>query len=108
MRKAHSWACAIAAVLALGAVGGNGAAAAEAGRYAPENIEQTCRQLGWLCMVHALCRVTDDVRAVIRRAIAERSGRKPTPASPRRCARLGRCIFVAAASSRIRRWALIF
>ncbi len=71
MRKAHPWVCAIAAALTLGAVGGSScAAAAEAGRYAPENIEQTYRQLGWLCMVRALCPVTDDVRSVIGRAIA--------------------------------------
>ena len=30
--------------------------AAEVGRYAPENIEQTYKQLRWLCVIAALCR----------------------------------------------------
>jgi hypothetical protein len=43
--------------------------AAEAGRYAPENIEQTYKQMRWLCVIAALCPVSDDVRIVIKRAI---------------------------------------
>jgi len=47
-----------------------GALAAEAGDYAPENITKTNGRLGWVCMVHALCPVSDQVRDVISRAIA--------------------------------------
>jgi TPR repeat protein len=43
--------------------------AAETGRYAPENIEQTYKQMRWLCLVAALCPVSDDVRIVIKRAM---------------------------------------
>ena len=60
-----------AAVLALilGVLARVGLAhAAEAGRYAPDNIEQTYKQLRWLCIVAALCPVSDDVRIVIKRA----------------------------------------
>jgi TPR repeat protein len=46
------------------------ALAAEAGDYAPENISKTNGRLGWVCMVHALCPVSDRVRDVISRAIA--------------------------------------
>jgi hypothetical protein len=42
---------------------------AEVGRYAPENIEQTYKQLRWLCVIAALCPVSDDVRIVIKRAM---------------------------------------
>jgi len=41
--------------------------AAEAGRYAPENIEQTYKQMRWLCVIAVLCPVSDDVRIVIKR-----------------------------------------
>jgi len=61
-----------AAVLALilGVLARVGLAhAAEAGRYAPDNIEQTYKQLRWLCIVAALCPVSDDVRIVIKRAM---------------------------------------
>ena len=61
-----------AAVLALilGVLARVGSAhAAEAGRYAPDNIEQTYKQLRWLCIVAALCPVSDDVRIVIKRAM---------------------------------------
>src|ERR1700691_2663771 len=47
-----------------------GALAAEAGDYAPENISKTNGRLGWVCMVHALCPVSDQVRDVLSRAIA--------------------------------------
>jgi hypothetical protein len=43
--------------------------AADAGDYAPENIEKTHRRLDWICMVRPLCPVTDDVRGVIKRAL---------------------------------------
>ena len=46
-----------------------GAAAADAGDYAPENIEKTYSRLGWICMVRPLCPVTDEVRGVIKRAL---------------------------------------
>jgi TPR repeat protein len=46
----------------------SGVFAADAGDYAPENIEKTYSRLGWICMVRPLCPVTDDVRGVIRRA----------------------------------------
>ena len=61
-----------AAVLALilGVLARVGSAhAAEAGRYAPDNIEQTYKQVRWLCIVAALCPVSDDVRIVIKRAM---------------------------------------
>ena len=72
MRSVRSRTGAWAAVLALilGVVARVGSAqAVEAGRYAPENIEQTYKQMRWLCMVAALCPVSDDVRIVIKRAI---------------------------------------
>jgi len=46
------------------------ALAAEAGDYAPQNIEKTFGHYSWLCMVNALCPVSDHVRGVIKRAIA--------------------------------------
>ncbi len=61
-------AAALAAVVAL--LAAPTGAAAESGRYAPESIEETYRQLGWLCMVRPLCPVTDEVRGVLKRAIA--------------------------------------
>jgi uncharacterized protein len=59
----------LALMLAI-AAWADGALAADAGQYAPENIEKTYKQLGWLCMVRALCPVSDDVYGVIKRAIA--------------------------------------
>ena len=47
----------------------SGVIAADAGDYAPENIEKTYSRLGWICMVRPLCPVTDDVRGVIKRAL---------------------------------------
>jgi Sel1 repeat-containing protein len=47
----------------------SGVFAADAGDYAPENIEKTYRRLGWICMVRPLCPVTDDVQGVIKRAL---------------------------------------
>ena len=47
----------------------SGVLAAEAGDYAPENIDKTYGRLGWICMVRPLCPVTDDVRGVITRAL---------------------------------------
>jgi TPR repeat protein len=71
MCRAQFQARVIAPAMMLGLLApGSGVAAAEAGRYAPENIEQTYRQLGWPCMVRALCPVTDEVHDVIKRAIA--------------------------------------
>ena len=43
--------------------------AAEAGDYAPQNIEKTFGRFSWLCMVNALCPVSEHVRGVIKRAI---------------------------------------
>jgi hypothetical protein len=62
------WAAVLALILGVVARVGS-AQAVEAGRYAPENIEQTYKQMRWLCMVAALCPVSDDVRIVIKRAI---------------------------------------
>jgi TPR repeat protein len=59
---------ALALILGLFA-SADAANAAEAGRYAPENIEQTNKQMRWLCMIAVLCPVSDDVRIVIKRAI---------------------------------------
>src|ERR1700733_6588283 len=59
----------LALMLAI-AAWADGALAADAGEYAPENIAKTYKQLGWLCMVRALCPVSDDVYGVIKRAIA--------------------------------------
>jgi len=62
---------AIAPALALALLSlASGARAAEAGDYAPENIERTVSRMGWLCVVPAFCPVTGEVRGVIRRAIA--------------------------------------
>jgi TPR repeat protein len=72
MGKSWVRAAALALMLAIPALAG-GAMAVEAGQYAPENIEKTYKQLGWLCMVRALCPVTDDVYGVIKRAIAGNS-----------------------------------
>jgi TPR repeat protein len=47
----------------------SGALAADGGAYAPENIAKTASRLGWICMVHPLCPVTDKVRSVITRAL---------------------------------------
>ncbi|MGO9757205.1 MAG: tetratricopeptide repeat protein [Roseiarcus sp.] len=59
-----------ALVLALALLSpASGALAAEAGDYAPENIERTYSRMGWLCMIPAFCPVTGKVRAVIRRAM---------------------------------------
>jgi TPR repeat protein len=70
MRWAKSWGRAIVLALLLAFLAGVGSAhAAEAGRYAPENIEQTYKQMRWLCIVAALCPVSDDVRIVIKRAM---------------------------------------
>jgi TPR repeat protein len=71
MRAHKSWPGAIAPVLMmmlvlLPAAG----AAAETSGYAPQNIEQTYKQLSWLCMVRAFCPVTEPVRDVIKRAMA--------------------------------------
>ena len=53
---------AIAPALALALLSlASGARAAEAGDYAPENIEQTVSRTGWLCLVPALCPVTGEV-----------------------------------------------
>jgi TPR repeat protein len=49
---------------------GSAALAADAGSYAPENIEKTYNRLGWICMVRPFCPVTDHVRDVIKRALA--------------------------------------
>jgi len=71
MRTGSPWACVIAPVLMLAlSVPVGGAMAAEAGRYAPEHIEQTYQELSWLCMIRALCPVTDEVSKVIKGAIA--------------------------------------
>jgi TPR repeat protein len=72
MQWADSRARAIVLALTLAiAAWADGAIAAEAGgQYAPENIEKTYKQLGWLCMIGALCPVSDDVYGVIKRAIA--------------------------------------
>jgi TPR repeat protein len=58
------------ALFVAGWPGAKGAAAADTGRYAPQTIAQTYKQLGWLCMVRALCPVSDEVYSVIKRAIA--------------------------------------
>jgi TPR repeat protein len=66
----RAWAHITALALILGLFASADAAhAAEAGRYAPENIEQTYKQMRWLCLVAALCPVSDDVRIVIKRAM---------------------------------------
>jgi TPR repeat protein len=71
MRWGEFCARATALALMLAVVAPTDAAAvAEAGLYAPENIEKTFKQLGWLCMVRALCPVTDDVYGVIKRSLA--------------------------------------
>ena len=72
MRADKSWAGAIAPVLMMMAVllPVGGAAGAETSGYAPENIEQTYKQLSWLCMVRAFCPVTEPVRDVIKHAMA--------------------------------------
>ena len=57
--------------------------AAEAGRYAPENIEQTYKQMRWLCVIAVLCPVSDDVRIVIKRA--SRASRPPNICSGLLC-----------------------
>ncbi len=44
--------------------------AADAGDYAPQNIERTYKQLHWQCMLHMLCPVSDEVYDVIKRALA--------------------------------------
>ena len=59
----------LALMLAI-AAWADGALAADAGEYAPENIAKTYKQLGWLCMVRALCPVSDDEYGVIKRANA--------------------------------------
>jgi TPR repeat protein len=71
MRWGECWARAIMLALMLAVVARtDGAAAADAGLYAPENVEKTFKQLGWLCMVRAFCPVNDDVFGVIKRALA--------------------------------------
>lgn len=60
-----------APALALALLASANGAAAETGPYAPENIEQTYGELGWLCMLRALCPVTEEVRGIIKRAIAK-------------------------------------
>jgi Sel1 repeat len=68
--RSRAWAHITALALILGLFASADAAhAAEAGRYAPENIEQTYKQMRWLCLVAALCPVSDDVRIVIKRAM---------------------------------------
>jgi len=47
-----------------------GARAAEAGDYAPENIERTYGRMSWLCIVPAFCPFDGETRGVIERAIA--------------------------------------
>ena len=71
MRVGESWAYAITPALMLAlSVPVAGAAAAETGLYAPEHIEQTYEELSWPCMIRALCPVTDEVRKVIKGAMA--------------------------------------
>ena len=71
MRLGEFWAYAIAPALMLAlSVPVGGAAAAETGIYAPEHIEQTYKELSWPCMIRALCPVTDEVRKVIKGAMA--------------------------------------
>ena len=61
----------VAAALALAVPPwAGGALAAEVGDYAPANIMKTNDRLGWVCLVHALCPVSDQVCGVISRAIA--------------------------------------
>jgi TPR repeat protein len=65
------WARAAAPVFALALLPlASGAIAAEAGNYAPENIQQTEKYLGWLCWANALCPLSEHVHGVIKRAIA--------------------------------------
>lgn len=47
----------------------SGARAADGGDYAPNNIVQTIRLYDWICMVRALCPVSDHVRDIMKRAI---------------------------------------
>jgi TPR repeat protein len=67
----RSRACTVAAALLLALLPmASGALAAEAHSYTAENIEKTFSRLGWICMVHPLCPATEEVRNVIKRAIA--------------------------------------
>jgi TPR repeat protein len=56
----------VAALLALG----RGSVATNGDDFAPDAIAQTASRLGWVCVIRPLCPVTDDVRTVIKRAIA--------------------------------------
>jgi TPR repeat protein len=69
LRKSVVRAAAVALVLALLPLA-SGALAADDGDYAPKNIEKTYSRFGWLCIVGALCPVSEPVRGVIQRAIA--------------------------------------
>lgn len=59
--------------LALLAAATTGVRAADAGDYAPENIEHTFRYLKWICLLQALCPVSAGTYAVIKEAMANRA-----------------------------------
>jgi TPR repeat protein len=58
-----------AIALALTLASTNLALAANAGDYAPENIEKTNRRLGWICVIPATCPIKPEVRQTIAKAI---------------------------------------
>jgi TPR repeat protein len=62
----RSWIMALVLTTALS----GGVLAQDAGDYAPRNIEHTYSHLKWLCMLHALCPVSDKALAMIQGAIA--------------------------------------